>query len=88
MATPRVFSTLTASWTDVSGAAASVAGLTWQNLGPGDVYIAFTTSAPAGGGTDAVHVLGPREAYYDQTGSAKIWARAETAGARISGTSN
>ena len=88
MATPRVNALLTASWTNVSGAAAGVAAMTWQNLGPGDIYIAFTAAAPTGGATDAVHLLRPDDAYFDQTGSAAIWARAETAGARLSGTSN
>ena len=77
MATPKVFVTLTTTWTEVSGAAASVAGVTWQNLGPGTAQIAFTTLAPANGATDAYHSLNPGEAFYDKNGSAKVWARAQ-----------
>ena len=81
MATPKVFANLTGAWTEVSGAAASVAGVTWQNLGPGMIHIAFTTLAPAGGPTDAYHNLNPGEAFYDKNGSAKVWARATIGGA-------
>lgn len=75
MATPHVRAAVTASWTDVIGSAASVAGVTWQNLGPDVVEIAFTTSAPAGGASDATHLLAQGEAFYDKNGSAHCWVR-------------
>jgi hypothetical protein len=73
MATPEVRASLTSSWADVSGDAASVAGVTWQNIGPSPIHIAFTTTAP--GDTDAFHVLKAGEAFYDKNGSAHVWAR-------------
>lgn len=75
MASPKVRKRVTGVWTSIEGAAASVAGVTWQNVGSFEVYIAFTTSAPAEGETDAYHILAPGTAYYDKNGSAKVWAR-------------
>lgn len=89
MATPRVLATLTTSWTAVEGAAASVAGVTWQNLGKDEIMIAFTTLAPSGAASDAVHVLKRTEAFYDKNGSAKVWARSMTSvGAQLAATSD
>ena len=88
MATPRVFATLTNTWVNIAGGASGVANMTWQNVGKTDAYIAFTTLAPAGGATDAVHLLEPKGAYFDATGSVNVWARSETGGVQISGTSN
>lgn len=88
MATPRVFTTLNTNWTAVEGAAASVAKVTWQNSGKEELLIAFTAAAPAGGAGDAVHLLRRGEAYFDETGSAKVWARAMSpVGAQLSATS-
>lgn len=89
MATPRVFATLGTTWTAVEGGAASVAGVTWQNVGPDKLMIAFTAAAPVGGATDAVHLLGPGVTWYDRNGSAKVWARSQTSvGAQLSATSD
>lgn len=89
MATPRVMATVGMNWTAVEGAAASVAGVTWQNVGQDEALIAFTTTAPAGGATDAVHLLKRGDMFYDKTGSAKVWARSMTpVGARLSASSD
>lgn len=87
MATPRVLATLTTAWTAVEGAAASVAGVTWQNLGRDEIMIAFTAIAPTA--SDAVHLLKRGEAFYDKNGSAKVWARSMTSvGAQLAATSD
>lgn len=87
MATPRVLATLTTSWTAVEGAAASVVGVTWQNLGKDEIMIAFTAIAPTA--NDAVHLLKRGAAFYDKNGSAKVWARSMTSvGAQLAATSD
>lgn len=73
MATPKVKENLSSNWSDVAKSAASVAGVTWQNVGPGDCVISFTTAEPTS--ADAYHVLKSGEAYYDKNGSAHVWAR-------------
>ena len=75
MATPKVFTAVTSAWQDLVGGAASTAGVTWQNVGSSPIYIAFTTAAPAGGATDAFHVLDAGTAYYDKNGSTHCWAK-------------
>ena len=75
MATPKARATVdNETWADIAGAAASTAGVTWQNQGPSDAWIAFTTAAPTG--ADAIHILAPGEAFYDKNGSAHVWAQA------------
>lgn len=75
MATAKVLATATTSdWTDVIGSAASVAGVTWQNLGPADVFLAFQTAKP--GTSDPYVVLKVKDAFYDKNGSAHVWAKA------------
>jgi hypothetical protein len=86
MSNAKVLATLSTTWTDISGGAANIAGVTWQNLGPDIAYIAFTASAPAGGSSDAYHVLGARDAYYDENGSAKVWAKCGAGGAVLAAT--
>ena len=90
MATPKVYvkQAQSTTWVDVAGAAASVAGVTWQNIGGVRFRIAFTTSAPAEGSTDAYHVLQPGEAYYDKNGSAHVWVVAPHGDAIISATAD
>lgn len=89
MATPKVYAAVTTAYTDVIGAAAAVAGVTWQNLGPGNISIAFTVVAPAEAATDAVHLLEPGDAFYDKNGSAHCWVKQATGkGARISATAD
>lgn len=91
MATPRVLVSLPAggNWTSIEGNAASVAGVTWQNLGGGTIQIAFTSAAPAGGPTDAYHTLLPTNGFYDANGSAKVWGRCiDGQGAMVSATSD
>lgn len=73
MATALLKATVTGDWTDVIGAAAAQAGVTWQNVGRDDVLIAFTTIAPTA--SDGYHILAPGEAYYDKNGSAHLWAK-------------
>ncbi|HQS70898.1 MULTISPECIES: hypothetical protein [unclassified Novosphingobium] len=73
MATPRVLANVGSSWTAIEGAAASVAGVTWQNVGKDPAVLAFTTSAPVA--TDAYTLLQPGQMFYDKTGSAKAWAK-------------
>jgi hypothetical protein len=61
-------------WTDVTGALAGTAGVTWQNVSAYDLMVSFgNASAPAAG---EGQVLRPGGAYYDRNGSSKIWARA------------
>lgn len=61
-------------WTDVTGALAGAAGVTWQNVGPYELMVSFGgAAAPAAG---EGQILLPGCAYYDKNGSAKIWARA------------
>lgn len=79
MANPKVLAAATAEWTDVIGAAAAVPGVTWQCIGDGVLAIAFTVAEPTL--TDAVHELGPREAFYDKNGSAHCWIRLTGRGA-------
>lgn len=89
MATARVRANLEAGadWASVEGAAASVAGVTWQNLGPEPVLIAFAASAP--GPTTAYHRLNIGEAFYDKNGSAKVWAKMQgVAGSILTATSD
>jgi hypothetical protein len=74
MATPHVLAALNESWQEIQGTAASVEGVTWQNIGPGTALIAFTASAPIS--TTAYNVLKPGDAFYDKSGSSKVWARA------------
>lgn len=89
MATPKVRTLLTSAWVDIAGAAASVAGVTWQNIGPGSVQISFTTSSPAAGGaTDAYHTLKTGEAFYDRNGSAHVWAMSQVAGSILCATAD
>jgi len=88
MATPKVLASVTTSWADVIGAAASVAGITWQNTGPNVIWIAFTTAAPAGGATDAYHILQPSGAYYDKSGAAHCWVKSPGGASAISATAD
>jgi|KBSSwiStaDraftv2_1062776.scaffolds.fasta_scaffold124292_3 hypothetical protein len=89
MATPKVYATVGTAYADVIGAAAAVAGVTWQNIGPGKISIAFTTVAPAEGATDAVHLLDVGEAFYDKNGSAHCWVKmASGKGARVCATAD
>ena len=85
MATPKVNTATGQDWTDIIGAAASVAGMTWQNLGPGSATISFSTAKPVS--TDARHVLERGQAFYDKTGSAHLWACSSN-GAVIAGTAD
>ena len=87
MATPKVLTLVSTSWTDVIGGAASVANTIWQNLGPNPVLISFTTSAPAGGSTDGYFVLKNYDAYLDTTGSAHCWVKTEGGASRVSAIS-
>lgn len=74
MATSRaVANPGTSDWVDVTGSAGSVAKVMWQNQGPGLIQIAFNASKPDG--AVAFATLPVFGAYYDVTGSAKIWAR-------------
>lgn len=77
----RITVSNTTSWTDVSGAAASVAGVTWQNVGKTPVAIAFTAAEPVE--ADAISILNPAQAFYDINGSAKIWAKPAGLGAAV-----
>ena len=87
MATAKVAASVqTGTWTDVSGAAASVAGVSWQNNGPGVLQIAFNATAPDG--TVAYHTLNPGSGFYDKNGSAKIWARAVDMATTLCATSD
>jgi len=90
MSTGKVFAVATDSWVDVIGAAAGVAGMTWQCVGTGTILIAFTgAAAPAGGATDAVHELRPGQAWYDKNGATHIWLkRSGRGGGQISGTAD
>lgn len=89
MATPKVLANVTSAWTNVIGSAANVAGLAWQNVGPSEIQIAFTTLEPAGGPTDAYMILPVRGGYYDVNGSAACWVRSiGSAGSTISGTAD
>lgn len=74
MATPKVRVELTSAWAEITGAA-NTPGVTWQNVGAQNVLIAFSTAEPAS--SDVYHVLGPKQAYYDKSGSPKIWARTD-----------
>ena len=61
-------------WTDVTGALAGVAGVTWQNVSPYELMMSFgNATAPAAG---EGQILRPGTAYYDKNGSTKVWARA------------
>lgn len=89
MATPKILTAVSNSWTDIIGSAAAVAGVTWQNVGVHQVMIAFTTTAPAGGATDAYHLLNHGEAFYDKNGSAHCWAKCiGNAGSTLSATAD
>jgi len=81
MATAKVFAAATDAWVDVIGAAAGVTGVTWQCVGTGTLLIAFTTAAPAGGPTDAVHELRPGQSYTDWSGSSHCWIKRSGRGA-------
>ena len=74
MATGLVDARPTLVWSEVTGAAASVASVTWQNTGMYDIVLSFQTSSPAD--TDPIVLLKPGDAVTDDTGSAHIWARA------------
>lgn len=74
MATGKVMTIAAAEWADVAGAAASVAGVTWQCLGPDAAAVAFSTLEP--GAATAVLILQPGNAFYDKNGSAHFWAQA------------
>lgn len=63
------------SWADVVGAAASVAGVTWQNVGGDIVLIAFGGSSEPSEATDAFHALKQYDAYFDVSGSDYVWVR-------------
>lgn len=75
MATPYATNEVIADgqWHDVAGAAANVAGVTWQNVGPYALEIAFTAAAPLR--TDARQLLNPAAAWNDETGSPHVWVR-------------
>ena len=75
MATPYATTEVLADglWHDVAGAAAGVPEITWQNVGPYGLEIAFTTNEPLR--TDARHLLNPGVAWNDETGSAHVWVR-------------
>jgi len=89
MATPKVFKPVAgATWVDVAGAAAGVTGVTWQNVGNHNLEIAFTTSAPAEGPTDAFHTLGRYQAFYDKNGSPHCWVRCKEASTLITATAD
>lgn len=83
MATGLVLAKLNAKsdWAQIQGAAASVAGITWQNVGKVSANIAFSAAAP--GINDAYHILQPGEAFYDKNGSAKVWAKPATSGSPV-----
>lgn len=85
MATPKVVATATSTWTDIIGSAASVAGMTWHNNGPGRVVLSFSNAAPAS--TDARHVLERGQAYYDKNGTAHCWLIGDIGGV-VSGTAD
>lgn len=75
MATSYAKTSLAAeTWTDITGALGSAAGVTWQNIGSYDLLVSFgNVSAPAAG---EGQLLRPGAAFYDKSGSARIWARA------------
>lgn len=75
MATGLVLANMNANadWAEIQGAAASTAGVTWQNVGKVAAGIAFVATAPDG--DDAYHILQPGQAFYDKNGSAKVWAK-------------
>lgn len=87
MATGRVLASVGTAWTDISGAAAAVAGVTWQNVGKDRAVLAFTAVAPVA--ADPFLTLEPGQMFYDKTGSANIWAKsAGPAGSILSGVSD
>jgi len=57
MATELVKASVTSSWVDVVGAAASTAGVYWQNVGSVPLFLSFTTTSP--GSSDGYVVLAP-----------------------------
>ena len=71
MAIPETKTVLTQNWEDVSGAAATVAGVNWLNDGISPVALAFKATGPLN--SDPYVTLQRGEAYYDKNGSAKIW---------------
>lgn len=83
MATAKVMANASSSdWTDIVGTAASVAGVTWQNIGPADVLLAFQTSKPVAG--DPYVVLKVKDAFYDKNGSAHVWAKGTSRASAVS----
>lgn len=87
MATAKVLASVSSSWADIAGAAASTAGTTWQNVGKDPAVISFTASAP--GASDAYILLPPGKSYYDKNGSANVWAKSTgPAGSTLSAVSD
>jgi len=61
-------------WTDVTASLAGAPGVTWQNVCPYELMVSFgNSSAPAAG---EGQILRPGGAYYDKSGSTKVWAKA------------
>lgn len=86
MATPKVLSAVTPAWVDVAGSAASVAGVTWQNLGTNAIKIAFSATSPST--ATPYNTLLPNQAFYDKNGSAKVWVKSGGTGSTISGVAD
>jgi len=84
MASELVKATLNATWTDVAGAAASVAGIFWQNVGSVPAFLSFTVSAPSA--SDGYIVIAPGLSFHDDTGSAHVWAKCYTGSTVVCGT--
>ncbi|MGE8135696.1 hypothetical protein ACQKO5_18985 [Novosphingobium subterraneum] len=75
MSSAKVRVAVPAVWTDISGAAANVAGMSWYNdprFSFGPVALAFQASSPVAG--DPFVTLQRGDSWYDKAGSAKIWA--------------
>lgn len=72
MSTQKVKAHPTNVWSDISGAASGLAGVTWINRGISDVLLAFQTAQPVN--EDSSVLLKRGEAYYDKNGSGKVWA--------------
>lgn len=87
MATTEVLASVGSTWTDIAGAAASTAGVTWQNVGKDPAVISFTAVAPVA--ADAYLLLQPGQTYFDKNGSANVWAKSTgPAGATLSAVSD
>lgn len=76
MATPRVRANTTNDWVNVIGAASGVAKTTWQNIGAVALAISFNATKPTG--AEAIMILQPGQAYYDETGSTACWVQASS----------